>query len=92
MVEIGIPVVEMEPLEIGTGTHGVRTGTPRGGDNTSRAGMGIIRVGLEPLVCRYEVKGGDRILWSWERGLQHRDGAPRDGDRHPLGGDGDLPG
>lgn len=38
LVETGTPGVEMEPLEIGTGT-------PRGGDSTSRAGMGIIRVG-----------------------------------------------
>ncbi|RLV83751.1 hypothetical protein DV515_00016344 [Chloebia gouldiae] len=45
----GTPEVEMEPLEMGTGT-------PRGGDSTPRAGMGIIRVGVEPLVCRYGVQ------------------------------------
>lgn len=75
----------MEPLEMGTGTHGVRTGTPRGGDSTSRAGMRI-RVGVEPLECRYEVQGKDRILWSWDRDLQQGDVAPRDGDRHPWVG------
>lgn len=82
-----------ESPEMGTGTHGVKTGILRDGNSTSRAGMGIIRVGVEPLVCRQDVQGGDRILCSWDsRDLQQRDGIPRDGDRHPLGGDGGLPG
>lgn len=54
----------MEPPEVGAGTYGVRTGTPRDGDSTSRVGMGIIRVGVEPLVYKENVQGGDRILWN----------------------------
>lgn len=84
VVGTGTPGVEMEPPEVGAGTYGVRTGTPRDGDSTSRVGMGIIRVGVEPLVCKENVQGGDRILWNWDRDLQQGDGTPRDGDRHPL--------
>lgn len=62
VVGTGTPGVEMEPPEVGAGTHVVRTGNSRDGDSTSRAGMRIIRVGVEPLVCREDVQGGDRIL------------------------------